>query len=224
MVLLIIMNIKEINDDNIELDTVEAEVENAHSAEESFNKQNYSDNVVLKPYNKNCKWYILRSFTNQEQRAVNEFTMKLRNLNKLDALVEIFTPKEQVVTIKNNKKVPKEESFYHGYIFVCIDQTEHNVADDMAHMLLSRNHQLQVVSNDEIEVIKELVLEKGEKPRTSFNIDIGHAVRVIDGPYSDMKGVVDKIDVDNNTLVVKLGIFGRETPVELSLTQVTSDE
>lgn len=184
----------------------------------------YSDNMVLREQNKNCRWYILRAFTNQEQRAVNEFTMKLHNLGKIDALVEIFTPKEQVVLIKNNKKVAKEENFYHGYIFVCIDNTDQTVLNDVAHMLLTRNTQLQIVPQAEIDTIKLLAQEKMDKPRTSLHIDIGHTVKVVEGPYSDMKGVVDKIDAEHSKLIVKLAIFGRETPVELNLHQVVSED
>lgn len=192
--------------------------------EELSGVKKYSDNMVLRDSNNNCRWYILKSFANQEQRAVNEFTMKLHNLNKAEALVEIFTPKESVLVIKNNKKVAKEENFYSGYIFVCLDTSDGTVLQDVAPMLLSRNHQLHSVSQEEIDIIKSLVQEKFEKPRTSLNIDIGHSVKVIEGPYSEMKGIVDKINTDNNKLTVKLAIFGRETPVELDIMQVSSNE
>ena len=41
-----------------------------------------------------------------------------------------------------------------------------------------------------------------------------------DGPFSDMIGVVDAIDVDKGRVRVLVSMFGRETPVELDFLQV----
>jgi transcriptional antiterminator NusG len=45
-------------------------------------------------------------------------------------------------------------------------------------------------------------------------------VLVTDGPFSDMIGTVDTIDLDRGRVRVMVSMFGRDTPVELDFLQV----
>ncbi len=45
-------------------------------------------------------------------------------------------------------------------------------------------------------------------------------VRITDGPFQDLSGVVDGVNEDSETLRVMVSIFGRPTPVELEFGQV----
>jgi transcriptional antiterminator NusG len=57
------------------------------------------------------------------------------------------------------------------------------------------------------------------KPTVRINFSIGDHVTVVDGPFKDFKGVVEEINQEKGTIRVKVEIFGRATPVELSFTQ-----
>ena len=56
------------------------------------------------------------------------------------------------------------------------------------------------------------------KPKVLFNV--GETVKVTDGPFTAMTGVVETVDPDKGKMVVRVSIFGRETPVELEYWQV----
>ena len=58
--------------------------------------------------------------------------------------------------------------------------------------------------------------------RSEIPYNVGDAVEVIDGPFSDFNGVVNEINPDKGKLKVMVSIFGRETPVELDFLQVKS--
>ena len=51
-------------------------------------------------------------------------------------------------------------------------------------------------------------------------MELGDAVKVIAGPFADSVGLIKEINTHKKTVVVKLSIFGRETPVELDFGQI----
>ena len=54
----------------------------------------------------------------------------------------------------------------------------------------------------------------------TVTFDVGKAVRVTDGPFTDLHGVVDEVNPERNKVKVLVSIFGRETPVELDFLQI----
>ena len=66
----------------------------------------------------------------------------------------------------------------------------------------------------------EQAAETREKVKTTVDYSIGEPAKVIAGPLADFTGVISEINVDQSRLKVLVSIFGRETPVELSFTQV----
>jgi transcriptional antiterminator NusG len=62
----------------------------------------------------------------------------------------------------------------------------------------------------------------GQLPkRTATNIEVGQSVRVLSGPLADFDGTVSEVNADTGKVKVMLTIFGRETPVELTLDQIS---
>ena len=70
------------------------------------------------------------------------------------------------------------------------------------------------------EVDRLLHRETAERPRTQAQFSIGESVKVISGPLSDFSGEIAEINEDAAKLKVLVSIFGRETPVELSFSQI----
>ena len=61
-----------------------------------------------------------------------------------------------------------------------------------------------------------------KEPKVSLSYKVGDQVRVTDGPITNFIGVVDEINESENRVRVIVSMFGRETPVELELHQVTA--
>jgi transcriptional antiterminator NusG len=62
---------------------------------------------------------------------------------------------------------------------------------------------------------------KGERPvRTRQSFSPGEQVKIIDGPFESFTGTIEDVNQEKNKLRVMVGIFGRNTPVEVDLLQV----
>jgi len=75
------------------------------------------------------------------------------------------------------------------------------------------------VRDEEVEAIQKFSEMKTPVFKSSFSA--GEAVKIIDGPFSDFLGSIESIDEEKGKVKVLVSIFGRETPVELDLLQIT---
>jgi len=76
------------------------------------------------------------------------------------------------------------------------------------------------ISQKEVDNILHQIQEGVEKPKPKILFEMGEAVRVKDGPFTDFHGNVEDVNYDKSKLRVSVSIFGRPTPVELDFNQV----
>src|ERR1035437_6122073 len=76
------------------------------------------------------------------------------------------------------------------------------------------------ISEKEVQTIMQQMQAGVEKPRPKVLFEVGEAVRVKEGPFTDFTGMVEEVNYDKNKIRVAVTIFGRATPVELDFGQV----
>jgi transcriptional antiterminator NusG len=76
------------------------------------------------------------------------------------------------------------------------------------------------ISDKEVQNILRQIQEGVEKPKPKVLFEVGEAVRVREGPFTDFHGNVEDVNYDKSKLRVSVSIFGRSTPVELDFGQV----
>ena len=76
------------------------------------------------------------------------------------------------------------------------------------------------ISQKEVDNILQQIQEGIEKPKPKILFEMGEAVRVREGPFTDFHGNVEDVNYDKSKLRVSVSIFGRPTPVELDFNQV----
>jgi transcriptional antiterminator NusG len=62
--------------------------------------------------------------------------------------------------------------------------------------------------------------ESFAKPLIEVDFEVGESVTVMDGPFATLPASISEVNAEQQKLKVLVSIFGRETPVELSFTQV----
>ena len=174
-------------------------------------------------------WYSLRVMSGKENKVKDTIFRELDFEKDLKTNVEeILIPTENIVDIKNGKKTVKEKSLLPGYILVKMVMSNEikffieNVDGVMS--FVGPKGSPQPVT--EAEMSRYLVSAESDE-FSSEEIDeipfkVGDSVKVIDGPFKEFNGLVQEVN-DRNRIKVNVNIFGRPTPIELSVNQILSE-
>ena len=170
----------------------------------------------------------MHTYSGQEERVKRNLEQRIETMDVENKIFQVLVPTEEVVEIREGKKIPKRLRLYPGYIMV-------NMALDDDAWFVVRNtpgvtgfissedsdqNRPKPVPLEKWEVDKILDKIESKTPTTRFGITKGESVRITVGPFADFIGVVDVIDMDKGKLNVLVSFFGRETPVELDFLQV----
>ena len=174
-------------------------------------------------------WYSLRVMSGRENKVKDSIFRELDFEKDLKANVEeILIPTENIVDIKNGKKTVKEKNLLPGYILVKMtmnNETKFFIESiDGVMSFVGPKGSPQPVT--EVEMTRYLSVSESDD-LSGDDIDeipfkVGDSVKVIDGPFKEFNGLVQEVN-DRNRIKVNVNIFGRPTPIELSMNQILSE-
>ncbi|MFC3854216.1 transcription termination/antitermination protein NusG [Salinispirillum marinum] len=171
------------------------------------------------------RWYVVHAYSGYEKRVASTLKERVELHGMQDAFGEILVPTESVVEVKDGKKRKSERKFYPGYVLVEMDMNEaswHLVKGTprVLGFIGGTAEKPAPLTSREADAILQRVKDGAEKPTQKTIYEPGQAIRVIDGPFADFNGTVEKVNYEKSRLHVSVTIFGRSTPVELEFTQV----
>jgi transcription termination/antitermination protein NusG len=142
------------------------------------------------------------------------------------AIRQALVPTEQVVEIKNGKKVTVERKVYPGYVLVEMaigEDTLHtiNAIQGVIKFVGSKDREPQPLRDDEVKRLLGIAVEEEVvAPKEEIPFLVGQAVAITDGPFTDFNGTVEDVIVDKGKVRVSVSLFGRPTSVELDYLQL----
>lgn len=204
----------ESSDDGVHGTNHEAELEDvpAHAAA--------PDEVAGPPKN----WYIIHAYSGFEQKVAESLKSRAQAFGFADRLGQILIPTEEVIELRNGKKVTSKRLLYPGYVLV-----EMEMDDELWHAVKSTPRVTGFVGGgtkpvpltaDEVNAVLYRQASSAERPRPKMTFEKNETVKIVDGPFTNFSGKVDEVNSERNTLRVMVTIFGRSTPVELDFLQV----
>ena len=173
------------------------------------------------------KWYVVNTYSGHENKVRATMERRIDSFGLKRHFGDISIPTESVIEIKDGKKVPTVQRQFPGYILVNMDMN-----DDTWRLVRQTPGVTQIVgAGDKPTPLSRAEVERLLRPgeaaearekavKTTVDYSVGETVRVIAGPLADFTGMISEINVDQSRLKVLVSIFGRETPVELSFSQV----
>jgi len=140
-----------------------------------------------------------------------------------DKVFRILVPVEKVIDVKKGKKKRiLQKKVFPGYIIVEMILTDEswNLVRNTPGVtrFVGSGGKPEPLNNEEVERILKQI--SGEISITKVDLQKGDSVKIISGPFSDQIGVVQEIDPDKEKVRVLITFFGRETPVEVSFSDI----
>jgi len=168
-------------------------------------------------------WYIIHTYSGFEKKVAETLKSRVEAEGFADQFGQIMVPTENVIELRQGKKVVTPKLFYPGYVLV-----EMNLNDDTWHLVHSTprvtgflgSQKPTPVPPEEVDRIVHRAEAAAENPKPKLKFEKGETVKIADGPFKEFTGVVDDVNDDRSTLRVMVTIFGRATPVELEFDKV----
>jgi transcriptional antiterminator NusG len=180
-------------------------------------------------------WYVVHSYAGYENKVKTNLETRIKSLDMEEYIYQIEVPTEEVTEIKNGQRKQVQRKVYPGYILVRMDLTDGSWSavrntPGVTGFVGATAQRPSALSIDEVVKIltpaaprKSAVATTtgGTAPtRTEVDFSVGESVTVMDGPFATLPATINEVNADAQKLKVLVSIFGRETPVELSFTQV----
>ncbi|MSR88400.1 MAG: transcription termination/antitermination factor NusG [Candidatus Margulisbacteria bacterium] len=170
----------------------------------------------------NAHWFIVQCYTGQEykvQERINDIS-ELKGYQ--EKIFRVLVPEEEIIEIKNNKRLEKVIRIFPGYIFVQMiidDEVFYDIRSltGVAKFVGSKTSPTPVTEDEILKVLRK-VGDKTKKIDIDFEIE--EVIKVIAGPFRGYTGPISEINAERGKLKALISIFGRETPVELEFDQV----
>jgi transcriptional antiterminator NusG len=177
-----------------------------------------------------------------ENRVRANLENRISSLHMEDYIHEIVVPTEEVAEIKNGQRKMVKRTVLPGYVLVRMDLTDESWAA-VRHTpsvtgFVGHSHQPVPLSMDEVEnMLAPTVIATAEAaaaasggtpsggaakklPVEVADFDISDSVMVVDGPFATLHATITEINAEAQRVKALVEIFGRETPVELSFSQI----
>ena len=188
-------------------------------------------------------WFVVHTYSGMENRVKSNLENRIVSLNMEDFIHEIVVPTEEVAEIKNGQRKMVKRTVLPGYVLVRMDLTDESWAA-VRHTpsvtgFVGQAHQPVPLSMTEVEnMLAPSVVAAAEaaaassgkssqsssttarKPVEVVDFSVSDSVMVVDGPFATLHATITEINAEGQRVKALVEIFGRETPVELSFSQI----
>ena len=186
------------------------------------------------------QWYVIHSYAGYENKVKANLETRVQNLDVGDYIFQVEVPTEEVTEIKNGQRKLVNRKILPGYILVRMELTDDSWStvrntpgvtgfvgatsrptslslDDVVKFLLPPAAAKKTGRAAAAAGSSEASLER---PEILVDFEVGESVTVMDGPFATLPASISEVNAEQQKLKVLVSIFGRETPVELTFTQV----
>lgn len=167
-----------------------------------------------------AKWYVAHTYSGYENTVKATIEKAVENRGMGDLILSLNIPMETVTEITDSGAKTVERKIFPGYVLIKMIMT-----DETWHLVRNVRGVTGFVGDGDkaIPLTDQEIASLGvEKREVEIAYEVGDNVRITEGALESFLGVVEEIDPERQKVRVVVSMFGRETPVELDLTQIES--
>ena len=173
------------------------------------------------------EWYVVNTISGYEYKVKEKLEMRINSMELHDNIFRVIVPEQKEVEYKDGVKKEKVKKMFPGYVLVEM------VMSDEAWYIVRNTQGVTGFIGSSGKGAKPIPLLPQEVDRILVNMgmsrldlskdmEVGKKVKIVDGPFKDMIGKIDSIDLKQQVLTVLIDLFGQETSVEVEISQIES--
>ena len=171
-----------------------------------------------------AKWYVVHTYSGYENKVKANIEKTVENRNLHDQILEVIVPLETVVEIKDGSKKAAQKKMFPGYVLVKMVMN-----DDSWYVVRNTRGVTGFVgpgskpvplSPAEIRSFGISSDDEEAKPVVEFAGKVGDQIKILSGAWEDTVGEIVSINEGKQCVTINVEMFGRETPVEISFTEI----
>jgi transcription termination/antitermination protein NusG len=184
-------------------------------------------------------WYVVHSYAGYENKVKANLETRVQTLDVEDFIFQVEVPTEEVTEIKNGQRKQVQRKVLPGYILVRMDLNDASWSavrntPGVTGFVGATSRPSPLTLNEVLKFLAPRVEQPktaagagrqaggtgAARPTIDVDFEVGESVTVMDGPFATLPATINEVNADAQKLKVLVSIFGRETPVELSFSQV----
>ncbi|MCG6956282.1 MAG: transcription termination/antitermination protein NusG [Gemmatimonadetes bacterium] len=173
------------------------------------------------------RWYAIQTYSGHENKVQKLIQRKIEEEpGEPDSkeIKDVLVPTQDVLEIRNGKRVTVTKRLYPGYVLVHMamnERTMHAINNIQGVIkFVGSGKAPQPLRDDEINKILGVEVEAEKESREEIPFHVGQVVEITQGPFTDFSGTVQEVYADKGKVKVEVSLFGRPTSVELDYTQL----
>lgn len=175
------------------------------------------------------QWYVVNTYAGHENRVKENLLRRIESMGLQDYLFQVIVAEEKEIEYKNGKEVEKTTNLFSGYLFVEMIMTDEawyivrNTPGVTGFIGSSGGGAKPFpVAEEEMDNILRRLGMSNRNVQIDFKV--GDRVRILSGAFANVEGTVEKLHDDSQIAVVLTILFGRETPTEVSYSELEKVE
>ena len=163
-------------------------------------------------------WYVVHTYSGYENKVKANIDKTIENRHLEDQILEVRVPMQNVMEVKNGTKKQVAKKMFPGYVLI------HMIMNDDTWYVVRNTRGVTGFVGPGSKPVPLSDAEMRPLGIKTENVVVdfaeGDTITVIGGVWKDTVGVIQSMNPGKQSVTIIVELFGRETPVEISFTDV----
>lgn len=166
-----------------------------------------------------ANWYVVHTYSGYENKVKANIEKTIENRKLQDQILEVSVPMQEVTELKNGVKKQVSKKLFPAYVLINMVMN-----DDTWYVVRNTRGVTGFVGpgSKPVPLTEYEMKSMGLKTKDDVQVDleVGDTIEVVSGAWEDTVGIINHINIHRQVVTINVEMFGRETPVEISFTDI----
>ena len=165
-----------------------------------------------------ANWYVVHTYSGYENKVKANIEKTIENRHLEDQILEVRVPMQDVMEMRNGAKKQVSKKLFPGYVLINMVMN-----DDTWYVVRNTRGVTGFVGpgSKPVPLTEEEMLPLGiSNENVVIDFAVGDSIVVVGGVWKDTVGMIQSINENKQCVTINVDLFGRETPVEISFTEI----